>query len=508
MSFTCPYCDESFEMNDILYYADASEKKFVTRITGDLNTEQSPSASAEIPSSAKNTHFDIFSFSSIAQKPEVNESPEGGNAEESENKEKFPLGVLVEDTVIRDFLKDYGEGKFFRFRRTARFYGIRSKDEIGDDQGYGYVQNNNGDIPFEIYVPSRSKEQKRVTHPICPHCHCDLPWKYFNTPEQNRHIVALSGCTAAGKTQYITVALADLINNKFVRMGLGKSIELTICSKWFHDMYLDDFSSTGGLAATEKSMLFPIILQVTDSNNNTHFITFHDCAGEYTDDAEYALNRPGFRLADTLMVMADAAQLFGASLEEGERCSLGDYLDALKPMYVYHDDLLPRLQRVIVVLTKCDSIIGPGKIIHELVRGTSTKMISYSSSLECHNNQIDLHTIQLNSDQLVTLMHENSIPSVKDRIVDTLNKERIKQEDITIFAVSTYSRNNGNSSFEKVKEIRGANFHRLVEPLLFAMYDWGIVEGTYSHENSGLGIAVDVNRKEKTGKGIFGLFRK
>ena len=477
MPFTCPYCDKSFELNDILYYADASEseKKFVMRVSGNTDAEQKPSYSAESTSSA--TDADIFNYDSIAANQEVNDSLEGDKAEESGDKEEFPLGVLIEDTRIQDFLKDYGEGKYFKFQRTARFYGIRSKDEIGDDQRYGYAENNNGIIPSQIYVPSRSKEHEIVTNPICPHCHCDLPWQYFSTPEQNRHIVALSGCSAAGKTQYITVALADL-EKKIMHMNLCNSIELTTCSKWFHDMYIDEFSKTGSLAATNKSRIFPIVLQVTDKENKTHFITFYDCAGEYTNDREYALNRPGFKLADTLMVMVDAAQLFGTSLKEGERLSQGDYINALKPMGFSSDsDLLTRLKQVIVVLTKCDSIIGEGKIIHRFAPGSSIEMISYSSSLECHTNQIDLHSIQLNSNQLVALMSEHGIINVKKRIEDMLNKENINDDNITVFAVSTYSRIGGNSSFEKVKNIDGALFHRLTEPLLFAMYGWGIVKG-------------------------------
>lgn len=478
MSLICPYCDKTFEVNDILFYADATSTQFVTRISGALNESQMMPASSENEQSVKKTDLESLLSLSATQPFQSGEDTKQ-NSEESRpgNDESFPLGELVEDTVIKRFLQDYGEGKNFTFHRTARFYGILPADKIGDDKRYGYVENANGTIPSEIIVPSRSREQRRVTNPICPNCHCDLPWKYFNTPNEFRHVVALAGCTAAGKTQYMTVALSDLLR-KFKRMSLGNNIELTMCSKWFQDMYMKDFTSAGGLAATEKTMLFPMLLQVTDKKHRTHFITFHDCAGEYTNDGGYLINRPGFRYADSLMLMVDAAQLFGRGLAEGERTSVGDYVDALEPMYSY-PELLPKLKRVIVVLTKCDTIIGENSIIREYLPGSNIKMISYSSDLSCHENQVNLQIIMLNSSQLIDMMREHGNANFKQTILTSLNKEYLTENDITVFAVSTYTRSTTSGSFKKVDTINGANFHRLIEPLLFAMNQWDIVGGYF-----------------------------
>lgn len=494
MAFVCPYCNEEFEKNEVLFYV-ATERKFIIPANGDKSGE-SYNATAT-GGSQEHVHVTDFgkmrntrhnSLRSSAQAPIETQEEPAAETKENTPIQEIPYGEQIEDSKIKQFLKSYGEGTFFTFKRTARFYAIRKMEEINPEdpksKGYGYIENENqladNVIPNTLIVPSRPRGSQSVTHPICPHCHCDLPVSYFQVSKENRHNVALAGCTAAGKTQFITVALADL-QRRFAQMGLGQQASLTECSMWFHEMFLNEFQGAYGIEATKTEyMLFPMMLQVTAKDGTESFITFHDCAGEYADNSDYATNQQGFRLADTLMLMVDAAQMFGQALSDGERKADGDYKKALLPMRNYRS-MVQSLQHVLVLLTKSDTIIGSNKKITETVPFTTIKMGSYVSDLTCHEKKLNLTTISTNSQQLIQVMHDSGYVDFVENVLTDLNKNKDKDQlkELMVFAVSTYSRNVVKNTFEKVNTVDGALFHRLIEPLLYAMYNWGIVEGAW-----------------------------
>ncbi len=491
----CPYCQKSFAPMEMLFYADPQEgQKFVTRI-GKTDAEQNISATGGMQAPRKATNFESMRKKSSRSlrgnaeaETEAEESrEEDGRAADSD----FPLGVSIEDTIAKQALARFGESVTFRFKRTARFYAIcESEEEAENKPGYGYViewEDGEQTIPRRLNVPTRTMNPK-LSHRICPRCHCDIPGRYFTTPTSRMHVAALAGTTASGKTQFITVALADLLTKQWGNLFPdGRKIQLTECSKWFHDVYLEDWRDDGTVEATQKIPLFPLMLEVEDEQQRTHYITFHDCAGEYARDEDYAGNLPGFEQADTMLLMADSAKLFGRKLNDGELIAPDSFLLGLAPMRE-HPAMVQNLRNIIVVLTKCDAIMsGDNPILSQTAQNTTVRLISYESSLECHKGGLDLSRIETNKGQLLKMMRGYGPEDLDMTILKTINKERPKDQQLTnsnigLLAVSTYSAT--PDGLKRIRDVDTAVFHRVTEPLLLAMYNWRIIPGMKKQENS------------------------
>ena len=69
------------------------------------------------------------------------------------------------------------------------------------------------------------------------------------------------------------------------------------------------------------------------------------------------------------------------------------------------------------------------------------------------------------------MLTENGEPELPKHIADDLN---LREEDINLLAVSTYFWK-GNELVNAPEKLTG--HHRITEPILLAMYEWGILKG-------------------------------
>ena len=473
MALKCPYCGKEFAPDEILFYTDAQSPRFMYPIDAARDAANTISASGTNRRIATNLSGPRGSGRGLvgtryAEHPEAQE----------EKEEETVLGVQCEDTTAKKFFSSYGEGRSFRFQRNVRFYGIKPEQDISaEDRGYGYVskwEDSEHTIPLMLTVPSLEESRQKLTHRICPRCHCDIPTDYFTTPEVNKHIAALAGCTSAGKTQFITVALRELYES-LPQLGLA-SMDWTECSRWFNTLDLEKYKSTDGFnAATNIDVaIFPRIITVTAlGTGEKHFVTFYDCAGEYSRSSDYAASQRGFGIADTLLLIIDAKQLFrdhAKQLREGETPCLEDYTRALKTISDY--ELCPKVNRVITIVSKADSIIGPGLPIHgETGRGVHDGMLSYENDMSCHRDCVNIWSVRQIDTELNETFSKYNINNVVSNIQRAI-PSIVNPRDINLMAVSTYV-HRGEQLVCDVNEEQG--HHRLIEPLLYAMVQWGII---------------------------------
>ena len=478
MSLHCPYCQQSFEPSEILFYTDAVQKDFFTLISDARDI--SATGTAEIRESVlTNNVVRTRRQSSLRSDTENHNEREKLPEEKAEQQSTFPLGIPAEDVVAANFMKNYGAGVDFHFQRTATFYGVKGQNEITEaDMGYGYPcqweDEHEKKIPSMLYVPSKDK---KLTQRICPKCHCDLPEKYFSTPAANHHVAALAGCTSAGKTQFITVALRDL-ERQLSNLHLG-TVEWTKCSKWFHDLYVRKFESNKRMDGTKTTYkLFPLMLTHSQAGvDDVHFMSFFDCAGEYANNADFAANQRSFQEADTLLLMVGCDQLFASDVElsNGElECNM-QYLTALAPLKKY--DLCSNLKHCIVVLTKCDAIIGRGGFIHgDTSAYVNDGMVCATYDMTCHDRSLDKTVIRRVEEELIGMLTSHHEEDFKQNIASDLS---LDSNQVNLLAVSTYKWS-GNELVCDPKAVGG--HHRVTEPLLLAMSKWDMIASEEKEE--------------------------
>ena len=506
MSLVCPYCQKEFEAKDILFYTDVTDSDFFKQVSGERNVAQTGAVSSagnvsDFRSVTQGTARSSFrSYTSTAPQQEKTSEEK----EEHTGNSETVLGKSVEDEIATKFLKDFGEGSLFRFQRTAVFYGIKEENEIAeDDTAHGFVEEWEGTeqtIPLVLYVPSRPLDRRRLTERVCPKCHCNIPKDYFNVPEENKHSAALAGCTSAGKTQFITVSLRDLVKETFRVLHLGR-IEWTPCSGWFHNLYVKQYETNEGtMDGTRKEFrLFPLMLRVITENKQTHFVTFYDCAGEYANNQEFASNQTGFRNASVLLLMIDCIQLFPDlkdKLNEGELACKSGYYDATYPLREYR--LCPNLKKAIVVITKSDVIINEGYIHGQTNQNLYDSMTCFGHNMNCHRNTVDLATIQRIHDELNNMLTERGEPEVPEHVADDLS---LSADDVNLLAVSTYCWK-GQELVNAPTEETG--HHRITEPLLLAFYEWGILPGELKDPPEQPAVQPPVNEEPPRRRWLFG----
>lgn len=466
----------------ILFYADETSDVFLTTVDAaqDIgHVATGPVSARQVTDISGLRNRTTYSRRKLGS--EQNAAAEAGEQNGAAAEEEQKLGEQCEDLIAKNFLKKYGEGSNFRFSRIAKFYAIEPDKNKTPERGYGHVDrfeneddgDPGNDVPLKLFVPEREEGKQILTKRVCPKCHCDIPAGYFCT--EHHHVAALAGCSSAGKTQFITVGLREL-KEMVSRLNLGR-MEWALCSEWFYQLYLDIYINTNGKnEATKKARIFPLMIAITpQGEEKKHFITFYDCAGEYTRDTDYAANQIGFQKADTILLMVDCHQLFNEQAEElqnGELPCEETFTNAIYPMRDY--DLSPALSRIIMVITKCDSIINNPQLIHGNTSSeVNDAMRSYDRDLSCHNGAVDLNVINHIHNELVAMVRNQTHSDVIQEIHDALKKPGI---DIKLSAVSTYAYH-GDQLVLDVKQVMG--HHRLTEPLLYALASWNAVRSEY-----------------------------
>lgn len=479
-SLKCPYCKKLFAPSEILFYTNLVQKSYFTA----LGVKEKEDKVNEVGQTRQKTVINkvgAVPAAGLAKKDTVTVNEETPKQKEEV---KIPLGVQTDDTVAEETMKKYGGGKDFNFKRTATFYGIKNEEEIvNGEKGYGFVctyeEGENVRVPKLLVIKNEDGSQSRITQRVCPQCHCDIPNGYFACKKENIHEVALAGCTAAGKTQYMTVALRELLTQFEQTLHLG-SISLTDCSKWFYDMFVSMFVKLRGMPSTEMKELFPFILRVKGTNSeDEHFVIFNDCAGEYAADSadakKYAVNLKSFQNAETLLLMIDCSQFFpdDVVLGEGEKPCTMPYKKALAPLTEYA--LLGNLKEVLIVLTKCDGIFDKDEYIHgQQSADVNDGMEMVSTDMTAHKDAVDTGLINRVESELLVILEKHGEKDIKRNISRDISKP------IKILGVSTYIKSMDPTKKRLIltnDPTQQVGHFRLTEPLLYMFFRMGIVPG-------------------------------
>lgn len=440
--FVCPYCGKHFSREEILFYRDSYSRYPLHRI------EYAPGQSRP---------------------------------------ERFELGAVTRDTVLEHWLQQFGCGVFFSCNRTTTFYGIKSRAEMMEHPvpGYGYIENSAEEgIPDRLRIwdrrPDGTMDWMYATYPICPNCHCDLPVDYFCVPEEQHHTVALVGCASAGETRFLVTALEDMMARQCDRLGLVRSFELELCSAWFHSIALKFGFGGDVMPAMPCLPRFPLLARVKTDGGEIHYITFYVYSQDEATNPDNTFDRTRLYKADTVMLLVNAVRLFG---EEKRNDCFTRGLDYEETVCQLHRwlDVKETLRHFIAVITDCDVLINPGIageadekcLIHKLKPETDIPSGLYISDLEEHEWVFRYRRVLENAAELKEIMSSVGLKDMETAISRGLGG--IQHCTFDLLAVSTYARREPDGPLVKVEEFEDVTFHRLVEPLLVAMHNWGML---------------------------------
>lgn len=472
--------------------------------------------------------------------------------------EDADLGRWVPDKTYDTFLKKYLYMNFKSVYDEQIIFAVRwSHEEACHGQGKAVKMGKNKRLPLDVELcaeDAKASGYEFLTKCFCPYCHCEIMQGFFDTPEERIHNIAFVGGSRAGKTQYITAVYQNLsasMLSRYYRMGyvefdsLSKSIMTFLSNTLSGNLSMGDAvnameanakasasgdtvdpkkdaseasasedaqSGRGTMKATERKPILPIVMKITrdsrtditedtrddgtSKKTDVSFIALYDCPGEiFRSQNEYELpNNKGLRLANSLLFLADSAQLFQPLLYDAERDKAVKedtcMLDLAEMLYHLRDRFGDsEFKAISFVVTKIDKVIdgnvcGLSRV--NLGSRTLPKVLQSKDYLD-HRDAVDLNVIEIIDNTMRDALGEddgqhNTQWDEKLALLGVINRleecfARCDRDNIKVFAVSTFSRSNDNSRFEICGE-PSMNRHRLLEPLLYLLAKLDVLPST------------------------------
>lgn len=329
-------------------------------------------------------------------------------------------------------------------------------------------------VPKVLKVWDKEREgYVSVTGRACPKCHCLIPEDFYSVSSSRRHIVALSGCTSAGKTQFMLVALHDL-------MKLGRSlqlcsIEIADCSKIFYKSVLSEYEERGGTDATNvATRMFPILFRVraADKNIPDSWVSLYDCAGEYARDSDYALNQEGLKRATELLLLVDPHQVMDGVKRSDNNTNCTEFVENALIQFQKYESLGKELKHITAVLTKFDLILDTEGMQKDFPRdtGAGDGMLITTHDMGVHKEAVNRKVLETISKQLLT---QEQLSGLLPEIQKHAGGNQVDEENILLLGCSTFTWTS-DGRLERKKDTDGkwqldgseADRHRVIEPLL------------------------------------------
>ena len=520
----CLFCGEELKPKDVLF---GMRKDSKTTVGGQQNQEHKRE---------DKTNFD--NKSGFLNPEEEGDSETITEAESEFSAEDANLGCWVLDKPYGDFLKKYLYMDIKTVYKEQLIFAVRwSGEDACHGRGKAVKMEKNKQLPLDVQLCPEDAEAcdgyEFLTRCFCPHCHCEIMQGYFDTPEDRIHNIAFVGGSRAGKTQYITAVYQNLSSptsmlSRAYRMGdvefdplsegvmrylsdvlSGKltnaDVADTLIDTTESDASADSQSGRGKMETTKRMPILPIVMKITRDNRtgvvevskdfgvetetDISFIALYDCPGEIFDRRyEYELpNNKGLRLAESLLFLADSAQLFQTLFDAAEdnpavkqdtcMLDLSGMLLRLRERFGH----VP-FKAVSFVVTKIDKVIDNDvcSLSRTNRRPNDYLKVLMSRDYQDHKGAVDLNAIEIIDNTMRFVLETNSAddsdgderetPLAQPGIINRLENcfACCDKNNIKVFAISTWQRRDDNSPFEICGEA-SMNRHRLLEPILYLL---------------------------------------
>ncbi len=519
----CPFCKKEIKLEEILFFASRESGGHTGHSVREKQRDD------EDFSTSKKTRRGMKS--AAVEPAEIEEDVQQTEAAQQEA-ESF-IGKWAVDEINKNYLADFlnaGE-----IKDKNRFIVHWSDKEAVRGVGKAILYGNNKLLPTAVELCEEDAAiagARRLTLAMCPHCHCPIPAKYMETPEENCHAIRLIGYPASGKTQYKLAVREEMIRNLSVRYQLCQQVEMFGASDDFLINEEENFKDGKAESTAKDQVVFPMVFAIRKKNNVSHLVTIYDLPGEAfrPGNGGVLVDNQANGDADAALLMVDAAQLYdnvrnekilvvskdGEHNEEFD--SVEENVTILEPLKNLEEfDFGKNVEYLALVVTKADLLLGKfGNCFGENNPVTLKQLrICQSDEFNDHKksvraqvmNQVDMETMRAIRETEIYADHED----LKQEICDYLGDTKLKKENIRAFTVSTLRRPNSMNTDFVVCDDSGYTRHRILEPILYLLARWNVVDceggdnwGAGSNGDAPIQEGQSPKKDEEKKRGFFG----
>lgn len=518
----CPICGKTFEFEDVLFFGTRNS-------VGAGGAKRQPSktmpAMGASKSGSMNMSFNMgmggFFGATPAPKPKEEPAVEAVVEEAPQTDSDIHYAQWAEDAVHMKFMKDsgfwHGDEDSGNGKKTERFIVRWSAEDCAPGTAKADIMAKNANVPTTVTL-CEEDQAKYGKGPIlasamCPHCHCSIDPTYFSIPNENCHTISLIGYPSCGKTEF-KLALVEELSKLEDSFELCDSVELTIDSKKMTFNELLYFRDGEAEATDPEKLVFPVVFMVKNKvDSSMHLITLCDMPGEFYRDVldgmkEKLASNESLKKCDAAILMIGASQLFSACrydkkivLREDPESGTTEktiaetqyvpvengkspYItDPLKFFNKY--EVCKHVRHMALVVTKGDLLIGKeGKGIAD--KGEKDPLlkqmkICQSDESRDHKAQVSVRVLNQVDEETMRSIRKSANYREKESIKDEICKKidgELRPENIRASVISTLRRPNPEKAEFFVVDDSAYPRHRILEPILYLMAQWGAVPRT------------------------------
>lgn len=531
----CPYCREPFEFKDLLF--------FISRNT--YNANENPDV--DLASSTRPTDTDTFA-NSMNNPMDFSDAPQ----EETENaaeaaEDRDHIGQWAEDTVYMST-----RGKFWKAETITedRFVVRWDPQTASPGTARATLMHTSGLYPTAVELCEEDQEKAgwtgSISQAMCPHCHFELPTNYLWVPDENCHSIALIGYPSSGKTQY-KVSLVEELGKLRGVYNLVRRAEVLKDSKDFAKL---EGGNDGVIESTHaNAVVLPMIFAI-ERDDKVFLITLYDLPGEvYTEQQEFEghlIDHKGLRGADGAILMIDPVQLYSelegrtvlmigsprqdpepegvAEMDNKEKTIKIKYVDPETDILAPLDKMKrfgigENLKCLSIVLAKVDVLMAgncckyfQGPFLRQLKMCHSREYDDWHSPEnpgvhEGHFGRVKKAIINQVDMEVMRVIDLNPIynyRNIKQEICDEFSGNSLEAKNIRAFTISTLRRIAPDTPedvrFMITPQTRLPR-HRILEPLLYLMARWGVVQSDSDDWGEGAQNPFPVEKPNPDGEG-------
>lgn len=534
----CPICGKQLEYEDVLFFASRNAM-------GSGGAKRQPSRTPKVGPSAgspRNMSFDTSNrpFFGASTAPKQKEEPvvEAPVEEAPQDDSEIRFGQWAEDTVHQKFMKNsgfwHGDEDSDNGKKTERFIVHWSADECKPGTAKATIMAKDANVPTTVTLCEKDSavygKTDNLTDAMCPHCHCSIDPTYFSIPDKNCHTITLIGYPSCGKTEFKLALVQELAKLGDKDLELCDSVELTLDSKKMTDNELISFMNGDAEATDPDKLVFPVVFMVTNKlDDSMHLITVCDMPGEFYRDVldgmrEKLASNESLKNCDAAILMVGASQLF-PNVRYDKKTVLSEHDGgqeriAVETQYVPFDNGEPpyitdplrffgryqvckNVQHMSLVVTKGDLLIGKeGRGIAD--RGGKDPLlkqmkICQSDVSRDHKSQVSVRVLNQVDEETMRAIRKSATYREKSGIKEEICKKikgELTAKNIRAFVISTLRRPNPEVPEFFVVDNSNYTRHRILEPLLYLLAEWGAVPKT--NEPWGMGSNGDSVLQEVT----------
>ncbi len=516
----CPICGKEFAFEDVLFFGTRSAAGTKTAKT-QLGNAMRMNASKGMSMSFDMNGGGFFGGKTPAKPPVEQKVEEPEVAVETESESDMRMAEWAEDAIHAQFMKDsgfwHGEDEASAGKKTERFIVHWSLEKCEKGIAKASIMTDNAKVPTTVTLCEEDQAKygkgSLLTEAMCPNCHCSIDPTYFSIPDKNCHIVSLIGYPSCGKTEFKLAVVEELAKLEDI-FELCDTVELTIDSKKMTNSEGEAFKDGEAEATNPEKLVFPVVFMLKNKKDDSmHLVTLCDMPGEFYRDAidgmkEKLAANESLKECDAAILMLGASQLFSIVEHDQKKVIIEDrgtgeskivnvpsqYVPKENGKTPYITDPLKffdkyqvckNVKYLSLVVTKGDLLIGqegrgiaPGGSNDPLLKQLK---ICKSDESEDHKAQVNVQTINQVDIETMRSIRKSATYENKNEIKSEICKKikgELKPENIRAFVISTLRRPDPQKVEFYVVDNSEYPRHRILEPLLYLLAQWGAVPRT------------------------------